>query len=80
MGDSNQEFNDLGQRFKKINFSPADFKISAVMFSNVSYEEFIPNLCSTSEILLDHLVKHVGGPSLGRAGCCHVSSFLSLHG
>ena len=39
-----------------------------------------PNLCSTSQILLVHLVKHVSGSPLGRAGCCHISSFFSLHG
>ena len=48
-------------------------------YTNITLSQ-TPNLCSTSQILLVHLVKHVSGPPLGRAGCCHVSSFLSLHG
>ena len=48
-------------------------------YTNITLSQ-TPNLCSTSQILLVHLVKHVSGPPLGRAGCCHISSFFSLHG
>ena len=47
-------------------------------YTNITLSQ-TPDLCSTSQILLVHLVKHVSGPPLGRAGCCHVSSFFSLH-